>query len=69
VGLDGTYHELGLFFDHLSRMSRIINVNDLTIKPLKKSGENFTIHAEFVQRTFIYKEEVPETSETSETQE
>jgi virulence-associated protein VagC len=50
-------------------MSRIINVNDLTIKPLKKSGENFTIHAEFVQRTFIYKEEVPETSEPSETQE
>jgi len=69
VGLDGTYHELGLFFDHLSRMSRIINVNDLTIKPLKKSGENFTIHAEFVQRTFIFKEETPETSETSETQE
>jgi len=69
VGLDGTYHELGLFFDHLSRMSRIINVNDLTIKPLKRSGGNDTIHAEFVQRTFIYKEETPETTETPETQE
>ena len=69
MGLDGTYHELGLFFDHLSRMSRIINVNDLTIKPLKRSGGNDTIHAEFVQRTFIYKDEVPDTSETPETQE
>jgi type IV pilus assembly protein PilO len=60
VGLDGTYHELGLFFDRLSRFSRIINVNDLTIRPIKKSGENFTIHADFVQRTFIYKEDQPQ---------
>ena len=60
VGLDGTYHELGLFFDRLSRFSRIINVNDLTIRPIKKKGESFTVHADFVQRTFIYKEEQPQ---------
>ena len=64
VGLDGSYHELGIFFDRLSRFSRIINVNDLTIAPLKRSVDgNSTIHAEFVQRTFIYKEETPETQE------
>jgi Tfp pilus assembly protein PilO len=64
VGLDGSYHELGIFFDRLSRFSRIINVNDLTIAPLRKTdGGNATIHAEFVQRTFIYKEETPETQE------
>jgi len=62
VGLDGTYHELGIFFDRLSRFSRIINVNDLTITPLRRSNTgNATIHAEYVQRTFIYKEETPET--------
>jgi len=62
VGLDGTYHELGIFFDRLSRFSRIINVNDLTITPLRSSDRgNATIHAEYVQRTFIYKEETPET--------
>jgi len=62
VGLDGTYHELGIFFDRLSRFSRIINVNDLTITPLRASNRgNATIHAEYVQRTFIYKEETPET--------
>ena len=60
VGLDGTYHELGLFFDRLSRFSRIINVTELTINPIKKSESGFTIHAEFVQRTYIYKEETPE---------
>lgn len=64
VGLDGTYHELGLFFDRLSRFSRIINVTELTIAPIRKSEGGFTIHAEFVQRTYIYKEETPVTSET-----
>jgi type IV pilus assembly protein PilO len=63
VGLDGTYHELGLFFDRLSRFSRIINVTELTINPYKKRSEgSFTVHAEFVQRTYIYKEVTPETS-------
>ena len=58
VGLDGTYHELGLFFDRLSRFSRIINVTELRINPVR-SSEGFTIRAEFVQRTYIYKEETP----------
>jgi Tfp pilus assembly protein PilO len=63
VGLDGTYHELGLFFDRLSRFSRIINVTELTIAPIRDSAGGFTIHAEFVQRTYIYKEETPEASQ------
>ena len=58
VDLLGTYHELGLFFDRLSRFSRIINVDDLQITPLRRGeGEHFTIHARFTQKTFIYKEE------------
>ena len=61
VGLDGTYHELGLFFDRLSRFSRIINVTELTINPIRQSEGGFTIHAEFVQRTYIYKDDTPET--------
>lgn len=59
VGLDGTYHELGLFFDRLSRFSRIINVTELQIVPIRDSAGGFTIHAEFVQRTYIFKEETP----------
>ena len=59
VGLDGTYHELGLFFDRLSRFSRIINVTELTISPIRRSDAGFTIKADFVQRTYIYKEETP----------
>lgn len=64
VGLDGTYHELGLLFDRLSRFPRIINVESLVLTPMRQTG-NYTIHAEFTQQTFIYKEET-ETPETGQ---
>lgn len=63
VELAGTYHEMGLFFDRLSRFSRIINVSEMKIKPRGKKGSrkgdsgNFTIDAAFTQLTFIYKED------------
>jgi type IV pilus assembly protein PilO len=57
VELDGTYHELGIFFDRLSRFSRIINVDDLGVAPAGRGATgDFTIHARFTQKTFIYKE-------------
>ena len=60
VSLSGTYHELGLFFDRLSRFSRIINVSNLKITALHKRGSPFTINADFTQQTFIYKEDKDE---------
>jgi type IV pilus assembly protein PilO len=57
VELDGTYHELGLFFDRLSGFSRIINVDDLVVRPVRGgAATGFSIHAAYTQRTFIYKE-------------
>jgi len=57
VGLDGTYHELALFFDRLSGFSRIINVDDLVVSPIKgNKSRGYSIQATFTQRTFIYKE-------------
>jgi len=57
VALDGTYHELGLFFDRLSGFSRIINVDDLVISPVRGRGAGgYSITSTFTQRTFIYKE-------------
>ncbi len=59
VNLAGTYHQLGLFFDRLSRFSRIINVNELEISPVAKSKKDYSIKATFTQRTFVYKGEKP----------
>jgi type IV pilus assembly protein PilO len=62
VQLRGTYHELGMFFDKLSRFSRIINVSNLTIKGQRGSKSGYTIVANFTLQTFIYKEEGGEAS-------
>ena len=52
ISLDGTYHNLALFFDRMSRFSRIINVEDLKIANLDTPGKS--IAAQFVAKTFIY---------------
>jgi len=57
VELDATYHELGLFFDRLSRFSRIINVTRLNLSPMNEKASSFTIKTAFTAVTFIYKEE------------
>ena len=53
VALEGTYHNLALFFDRMSRFSRIVNVEDLRIV----AAENLpgkSIVATFIAKTFIY---------------
>jgi type IV pilus assembly protein PilO len=52
VQLDGTYHNLALFFDRMSRFSRIINVEEMKIGSLDVPGKS--IAASFVAKTFIY---------------
>ncbi len=54
IELDGSYHELGLLFDRLSRFSRIVNVNKLNLVPV--AGGGYTIHAGFTSVTYIAKE-------------
>ena len=53
VQLEGTYHELALFFDRLSRFSRIINVESLTVGANNRPGP-YTISSNFTMKTFIY---------------
>jgi len=54
VQLEASYHELALFFDRLSRFSRIINVETLTAGALSKRGSPYTISVGFTMKTFIY---------------
>ncbi len=59
IQLDGTYHNLALFFDRMSRFSRIINVEEMKINAINDPGKS--IGASFVAKTFIYTaEEKPE---------
>jgi Tfp pilus assembly protein PilO len=60
IRLNGTYHNLALFFDRISRFSRIINIEDLRISALPKSHQSLS--AQFVMKTFLYNQ--PEEEET-----
>jgi len=53
IVVDGTYHNLALFFDRMSRFSRIINVEDMKITTLENVPGK-SIAANFVAKTFIY---------------
>ena len=54
--LDGTYHDLARFFDHVSKVPRIINVGSIAIKskPAKDAvADGTTITAQCTATTFV----------------
>jgi type IV pilus assembly protein PilO len=51
--LEGTYHDLGLFLERVSKFPRIINVGDLQVKTLDKSSSGATITAQLTATTFV----------------
>ena len=51
--LDGTYHNLGLFFDRVSKFPRIINVNSVRIKAKDKPQPGSTVVAQCVATTYV----------------
>ena len=51
--LNGTYHNLAVFFDRVSKFSRIINVSNITIRGREKPEPNSTISVECVATTFV----------------
>jgi len=55
--LEGTYHDLGLFLERVSKFPRIINVGNLKVKALDKSATGATITAELTATTFVLVEQ------------
>ncbi len=56
ISLDGSYHNLGQFFDQLSRLKKIFTVNGLTITPMSKMTSTYTIKASFTASTYTYQQ-------------
>ena len=59
LAVDGSYHNLALFFDRISRFSRIINIENLQISAVTDPKSPHTITASFNAKTFVYKEPEP----------
>ena len=53
---EGTYHNLGAFFDQISRFPRIINVSEIKIRAKNDGEPGRTITAECVATTFVLQE-------------
>ena len=56
---EGTYHDLGRFFDRISKFHRIINVSEVSIKPRPQPADGSTIVAELLATTFVLQENKP----------
>jgi type IV pilus assembly protein PilO len=53
---EGTYHNLGFFFDRISKFPRIINVSEISIKVKTPQVPGATITAECTATTFVLQE-------------
>jgi type IV pilus assembly protein PilO len=53
---EGTYHNLGMFFDRVSKFPRIINIGEISVKARQAQEPNATIVAELVATTFVLQE-------------
>jgi type IV pilus assembly protein PilO len=51
--LDGTYHNLAIFFDRVGKFTRIVNISGLDIKGKDKAEPNSTISAACTATTFV----------------
>ena len=53
---EGTYHNLGYFFDQVSKFPRIINIGEIALKAKTPPEPNATITADLVATTFVLQE-------------
>jgi type IV pilus assembly protein PilO len=56
IQAEGSYHNLGLFFDRVSKFPRIINIGDIAISAKPRQDPNSTIIADCTATTFVLQE-------------
>lgn len=59
MGLVGSYHNLALFFDKVSRLPRLVNVNNIKITAMGNQTVSQTISVANTATTFVYIETPP----------
>jgi type IV pilus assembly protein PilO len=56
IEAEGSYHNLGLFFDRVSKFPRIIDIGDISISAKPRQDPNSTIIADCTATTFVLQE-------------
>ena len=57
LGLEGTYHDLGRFFDRIASMPRLMSVSDLSIRTKTKPDGRGSVAVSCVATTFVFDKE------------
>jgi type IV pilus assembly protein PilO len=58
LGLEGSYHDVGRFFDRIAAMARLMSVSDLQIKTKTKPNGRGTVTASCVATTFVFQRDL-----------
>lgn len=56
IDVEGSYHNLGAFFDKVGRLRRLVNVGGLKIRSLSTQTMTRTVSASCVATTYVYVE-------------
>lgn len=64
--LAGSYHDLARFFDRISKMARVVNVDEVEIQQLQEQP-GATVQATCTAKTFFFIEPPPQTPAEGET--
>jgi type IV pilus assembly protein PilO len=56
IEAEGSYHNMGLFFDRVSKFPRIINIADISMSAKPRQDPNSTIVADCTATTFVLQE-------------
>ena len=57
IQVNGTYHNLGAYFDRLSRYSRLFSIDKFTIKAINRQNDQLTVSANWTAKTYLFLEE------------
>jgi len=57
VSVEGTFHQVATFFDEVGRLSRIVNIDGITLRDPQISDEKVVVKSDCVATTFRYLEE------------
>lgn len=59
MAIRGNYHSIAVFFDKVSKLARIVNVNNIGLKDPKLQNQKVVLGAEFTATTFKFVEAKP----------
>ncbi len=60
IDVEGTYHNLALFFDRVSRLSRLVNMGQVRISAQKAPTAANTVQVSCVATTYVFREPDPD---------